>query len=139
MQVQNVKFFHPREIESAKLLKSQNVDWVVRIGDWFVADDSYNMVLGTETRDGKMLLVGRNDSVYDKSEVIPMFHRVDCREWLMERGWNVHIEHLRDGQVRVVARLRGTDCRVTRTEPTELAAAYSVMAEVSNLMSYCWA
>jgi len=130
--------FHPREIELARTLKEQDFDWVVKTGEWFYAEGGHHVVIRTEDSDDGLVLYGRRDTPYKKDDVVPLLHRVDCREWLMERGWDLSTENMPDGNVKVTTHRRQTEFRVEKTEPTELAALYAAMIEVHNLIDFGW-
>jgi len=134
------KEFHPREVELARELHEQE-DWVwnIQTGDWFYGGGTHHVVLRTEELSGKTYLYTPNENSFELSDVVPLRHRVDCREWLMENGWDLDAENLAEGAVRVSAHRRQTDFKVERTEPTELAAIYSVMLEVNNMIHFGWA
>jgi hypothetical protein len=61
-------------------------------------------------------------------------HRTSCIEWLMNRDWELTVGEAVMGKVKALAKKRHTDFHIEKTEPTELAAMYSIMLEVLNLI-----
>jgi len=131
--------FHPREIELARELQLQGVGPEPKVGDWFIADDRHHVIMRVEQRSGKTFLADEEDNSFALDAVVRLLHRVDCREWLMERDWDLDAQNTTDGGVKAVIRRRNTDFHVERTEPTELAAIYSAMLEIDNLIHFGWA
>ncbi len=111
-----------------------DVEWIVKTGDWFWYDNSHHTVLQVDGQGDDALLHGQRDRKYKKSEVVPLHRRVDCREWLMEHNYDFYTDNESPGSVTVTARKRETEFTISRTEPTELAAIYSIMIEIGEMM-----
>lgn len=88
--------FSKEEIRLARALDDHGVLWRPRIGDWYV------------TRDGFVgLLKGEGEGLDCRAFTwIPRW--LDCRTWLLERGWG-YPEVLVDSPGQVTLALRGTD------------------------------
>jgi hypothetical protein len=129
---------HPRELELAKELKKHEIEWDVITGDWFSVGDTLHFVMRVERDGDKTVLYGVGDNPYDKEDVIFVPHASQCREWLMNNDWDIHEENLPGGAHKVSACRRQTDFHVEKSEPTEMAALYAVMAEVLDLVHFGW-
>lgn len=129
---------HPREVELAKRLKEADFEWDVLTGDWFYADDAIHIVMHAEQQGAEVMLCGRAGISYEKSKVVWMPHRTKCIEWLNSNDWEIDVEP-RASDVHAVAHRRKTGYKVEKSEPTELAALYSVIHEIQELTYFGWA
>jgi hypothetical protein len=131
---------HPRVLELAKRLKEHDVEWdSIQTGDWFFVGGIQQVVMRTESKDGKKVLHSKSGTAFDIEQAILVPHLTQCREWLMEKDYELTVEDTPDGQVRAIAHRRHTDFRIERVEPNDLAAVYSVMNEVLDMMHFGWA
>lgn len=131
--------FHPREIELAKALAEHEIEWHAQTGDWFFVGGQRHVAMRHEERDGTTYLYDAQDNAFAVSDVLLVRHRTDCNEWLLGHGWDMTIETIPSGNVKVTARRRHSELHVERIEPTELAAIYAVVLEVDNLIHFGWA
>lgn len=131
--------FHPRELELAKALAEHEIECQGKTGDWFFVGGQRHVAMRHEVREGTTFLYDAQDNAFALPDVLLLFHRTDCNEWLLERGWDMTIETVPSGNVKVTGRKRHSELHVERTEPTELAAIYAVLLEVDNLIHFGWA
>ena len=139
MPQEAVAKIHPREIELANLLKEFDLPWEIRTGDWFYANDTRHTVLAKEEQDGRTFLCGVAGNRYLKDAVLWLPHRTYCLEWLMNKEWEVTVAEPKEGKIRACAHRRKSECRVEKAEPTELAAIYSVLLEILEMIHFGWA
>ena len=126
--------FHPREVELARqMAENGDIEWEVQTGDWFYYDGQHHTVFQVEGDGEDAVLIGQNANRYKQSEVVPLRHRTDCREWLLKNDYDIEIQNLPDDQYRAIARKRKTEFAIERIEPTELAAFYSVLLEIGEI------
>ncbi|MBN1866145.1 hypothetical protein JW916_02520 [Candidatus Sumerlaeota bacterium] len=131
---------HPRVLELARRLKEHRIDWRhVQTGDWFFVGGTQHVVMRSEEQDGKVVLFSQAGTSHPLDQVVLVPHLTQCREWLMEKDYDLTIEDADDGQVKAIAHRRHTDFRVERVEPNDLAAVYAVMNEVVDMMHFGWA
>jgi hypothetical protein len=91
-----------------------------------------------ENSAGKINVYGIHDHAYDLERVVFLPHPSQCQQWLNERLWDLKMTDVPGSGVKLVAVKRGTDYKIEKHEPTQMAALYAAMIDAIDLAQFGW-